>query len=249
MVAGAARNRARPRPFAGPRHDPTRSDQRTDPRRAGRHPGFRPEVHPDPRRDDPRHRAGGRSPSRQRGCRRVGMHCGARSRSTVITTATSTITRGANDRVPLELWMNYVRPLTPIPLTPRQVYLRTLIGADSGVAIGNHVHRRRSQRQSDPGARTRRGGVPGLSRHRDPGLRRRDPVRQAVLPRASLHRRGVSARSARASSRVCGPRPRRRFSQFALRLAEAHHPYVGTGIGNSGALRLRSAAPTSSWCA
>ncbi|MEC9206840.1 MAG: amidohydrolase, partial [Pseudomonadota bacterium] len=31
--------------------------------------------------------------------------------------------KGRYDRVPLELWMNYVRPLTPIPLTARHVYL------------------------------------------------------------------------------------------------------------------------------
>ena len=44
--------------------------------------------------------------------------------------------KGRYDRVPLELWMNYVRPLTPIPLTPRQVYLRTLIGAVQALRSG-----------------------------------------------------------------------------------------------------------------
>lgn len=34
-----------------------------------------------------------------------------------------------DDNLPLELWMNYVRPLKPIELTERQVYLRTLVGA------------------------------------------------------------------------------------------------------------------------
>ena len=34
--------------------------------------------------------------------------------------------KGRKDNLPLELWMNYVRPLTPIPLTARQVYLRTM---------------------------------------------------------------------------------------------------------------------------
>jgi len=38
--------------------------------------------------------------------------------------------KGRTDNLPLELWMNYVRPLKPIPLTPRQVYLRTM-----GIAI------------------------------------------------------------------------------------------------------------------
>ena len=34
--------------------------------------------------------------------------------------------KGRKDNLPLELWMNYVRPLKPLPLTPRQVYLRTM---------------------------------------------------------------------------------------------------------------------------
>jgi guanine deaminase len=38
--------------------------------------------------------------------------------------------KGRKDNLPLELWMNYVRPLRPIPLTARQVYLRTM-----GIAI------------------------------------------------------------------------------------------------------------------
>ena len=37
--------------------------------------------------------------------------------------------KGRYDNVALEVWMNYVRPVTPLPWTPRQVYLRTLIGA------------------------------------------------------------------------------------------------------------------------
>ena len=37
--------------------------------------------------------------------------------------------KGRYDNVPLELWMNYVRPARPMPLTARQVYLRTMIGA------------------------------------------------------------------------------------------------------------------------
>ena len=44
--------------------------------------------------------------------------------------------KGRYDRVPLELWMNYVRPLTPIPVTPRHVYLRTLIGAIQALRSG-----------------------------------------------------------------------------------------------------------------
>jgi len=37
--------------------------------------------------------------------------------------------KGRKDNLPLELWMNYVRPLRPLELTPRDVYLRTMIGA------------------------------------------------------------------------------------------------------------------------
>ena len=44
--------------------------------------------------------------------------------------------KGRYDNVPLELWMNNVRPLQPIPWTPRQVYLRTLIGAIDALRSG-----------------------------------------------------------------------------------------------------------------
>src|SRR5437660_5243472 len=44
--------------------------------------------------------------------------------------------KGRKDNVPLELWMNYVRPLKPIELTPREVYLRTMIGAIEAVHSG-----------------------------------------------------------------------------------------------------------------
>ena len=44
--------------------------------------------------------------------------------------------KGRKDNLPLELWMNYVRPLTPIELTPRDVYLRTMIGAIEAVRSG-----------------------------------------------------------------------------------------------------------------
>lgn len=37
--------------------------------------------------------------------------------------------KGRFANLPLELWMNSVRPMRPVPLTARQVYLRTLIGA------------------------------------------------------------------------------------------------------------------------
>jgi guanine deaminase len=44
--------------------------------------------------------------------------------------------KGRYDNVPLELWMNNVRPLEPIAFTPRQVYLRTLIGAIDALRSG-----------------------------------------------------------------------------------------------------------------
>lgn len=37
--------------------------------------------------------------------------------------------RGRLENLPLELWQHYVRTPVPVQLTPRQVYLRTLIGA------------------------------------------------------------------------------------------------------------------------
>jgi 5-methylthioadenosine/S-adenosylhomocysteine deaminase len=44
--------------------------------------------------------------------------------------------KGRKDNLPLELWMNYVRPLTPIELSPRDVYLRTMIGGIEAVKSG-----------------------------------------------------------------------------------------------------------------
>ncbi|MEJ0069282.1 MAG: amidohydrolase family protein [Pseudomonadota bacterium] len=44
--------------------------------------------------------------------------------------------KGRKDNLPLELWMNYVRPLKPIPLTPRQVYLRTMAVAIEALRSG-----------------------------------------------------------------------------------------------------------------
>lgn len=44
--------------------------------------------------------------------------------------------KGRKDNLPLELWMNYVRPMRPIDLTPRDVYLRTMIGAIEAVKSG-----------------------------------------------------------------------------------------------------------------
>jgi guanine deaminase len=44
--------------------------------------------------------------------------------------------KGRFDNLPLELWMNYVRPPRPVPLSARQVYLRTLIGAIEALRSG-----------------------------------------------------------------------------------------------------------------
>ncbi len=44
--------------------------------------------------------------------------------------------KGRSDNLPLELWMNAVRPLKPIPLTPRQVYLRTMAVAIEALRSG-----------------------------------------------------------------------------------------------------------------
>ncbi len=44
--------------------------------------------------------------------------------------------RGRTENLPLELWMHLVRTRIPVPLTARQVYLRTLIGAIESLRTG-----------------------------------------------------------------------------------------------------------------
>lgn len=44
--------------------------------------------------------------------------------------------RGRTENLPLELWMHLVRTRIPVVLTPRQVYLRTLIGAIEALRTG-----------------------------------------------------------------------------------------------------------------
>jgi guanine deaminase len=44
--------------------------------------------------------------------------------------------KGRKDNLPLELWMNFVRPTKPIDLSPRDVYLRTMISAIEAVKSG-----------------------------------------------------------------------------------------------------------------
>lgn len=44
--------------------------------------------------------------------------------------------KGRFEKLTLELWMNYVRPPTPVKLNTRQIYLRTLVGAIEAVRSG-----------------------------------------------------------------------------------------------------------------
>ena len=44
--------------------------------------------------------------------------------------------KGRTENLPLEMWMHYVRTPVPVVLTPRQVYLRTLIGAIEALRTG-----------------------------------------------------------------------------------------------------------------
>src|SRR6266571_2675102 len=44
--------------------------------------------------------------------------------------------RGRTENLPLELWQHYVRPPVPVFLTPRQIYLRTAIGALESLRTG-----------------------------------------------------------------------------------------------------------------
>jgi guanine deaminase len=44
--------------------------------------------------------------------------------------------RGRTENLPLELWMNLVRTRIPVVLTPRQIYLRTMIGAIESIRSG-----------------------------------------------------------------------------------------------------------------
>ena len=44
--------------------------------------------------------------------------------------------RGRTENLPLELWMHLVRTRIPVPLSPRQVYLRTMVGAIESLRTG-----------------------------------------------------------------------------------------------------------------
>jgi 5-methylthioadenosine/S-adenosylhomocysteine deaminase len=44
--------------------------------------------------------------------------------------------KGRFEKLTLELWMNYVRPPTPVKLNTRQIYLRTLVGAIEAIRSG-----------------------------------------------------------------------------------------------------------------
>jgi guanine deaminase len=44
--------------------------------------------------------------------------------------------KGRFESLPLELWMNLVRPMKPVPVTPEQVYLRTMVSAIEALRSG-----------------------------------------------------------------------------------------------------------------
>lgn len=45
--------------------------------------------------------------------------------------------KGRMENLPLEIWLHYTRTPIPVPLTPRQVYLRTLVGAIEALRTGS----------------------------------------------------------------------------------------------------------------
>lgn len=44
--------------------------------------------------------------------------------------------KGRHENMPLEVWSNLIRPLDPWPMTPRQIYARTMIGAIESLRTG-----------------------------------------------------------------------------------------------------------------
>jgi 5-methylthioadenosine/S-adenosylhomocysteine deaminase len=44
--------------------------------------------------------------------------------------------KGRHENMPLEVWSNLMRPLDPWPMTPRQIYIRTMIGAIESLRTG-----------------------------------------------------------------------------------------------------------------
>lgn len=44
--------------------------------------------------------------------------------------------KGRVENFPLEMWMHFVRTPIPVPLTPRQIYLRTMVGALDAIRTG-----------------------------------------------------------------------------------------------------------------
>src|SRR5881227_445427 len=44
--------------------------------------------------------------------------------------------KGRVENFPLEMWMHFVRTPVPVPLTPRQIYLRTMVGALDAIRTG-----------------------------------------------------------------------------------------------------------------
>ena len=111
--------------------------------------------------------------------------------------------RGRTENLPLELWMHLVRTRIPVALTPRQVYLRTMIGAIESLRTGCTTlvddmalgarDRPRTHRRRAAGLRGR--GHPRAARLRDDGQAHRGqlPLRRGALPARA---RGRAARRA-----------------------------------------------------
>ena len=68
--------------------------------------------------------------------------------------------KGRTENLPLELWMHHGRSGLAVPLTPRQTYLRTLVGANRGAALGHHRDRGRPGPRAPHRPREPRRGVP-----------------------------------------------------------------------------------------
>ena len=112
--------------------------------------------------------------------------------------------KGRKDNLPLELWMNYVRPLKPIDLTPRDVYLRTMIGAIEAVKSGTTTI------CDDLNASPRLGPEhveAAFQAYEDIGIRANvghHAVRQAFFSRAAVRGRRVFPRASGRTGRRAG---------------------------------------------
>ena len=90
--------------------------------------------------------------------------------------------KGRVENLPLELWMHHVRAGLTVPLTPRQVYLRTMIGAIEALRSGtttvvDDLIPRAQDQPRQPGRRVcrlcgDRHSCPGRALHVQPDDRR-----------------------------------------------------------------------------